>query len=226
MYNLCVNTFHYKKSASGLVLLFMLAASKLVYAGDSQNQVSAELKRAIVNFDEIEPGFYRSGWLPAETYPYLKQAGIKTIVNFIDRKDQIREEKEALASLGIETISIPWNGFDYPKDEDVQKFLQITRDRTKRPLLVHCRRGAERTGVMVACWRIAEKDWRVEKAYQEMTDHGFQWFWYGHLKKYLYNFAKPYGHQENYSNNILTRLKTNALYGIYRVRKLFAFAYT
>jgi len=216
--------FHYKNFARTWVLFFICFRVMALFADTSQETKIAQLERAIFNFQEIEPGIYRSGRLPRETYPYLKKAGITTIINFIDKKKEAEKEKSELAHLGIKTVSIPWNGFDYPKDQDVDTFLNVMKDPANRPVLVHCKRGAERTGLMIACWRIAEQGWKVEDAYQEMVRNRFRWFWYGHLKKYLYEFAKRHGQKPAKSTNIWGRLKTNVLYGIYRFRKLASFS--
>lgn len=48
-------------------------------------------------------------------------------------------------------------------------------------VLVHCLHGEDRTGMVIAAWRIIEEQWPVEKAKQEMFDHGFHnvpyFFW-------------------------------------------------
>ena len=213
-------TLHYKNFAPVLVFFFMALTLKPAFSSAADSELTSKLECSIFNFHEIEPGFYRSGRIPPENCPDLKAFGIKTVINFIDRKKESSEEEARLHALGIETVWIPWNGFDYPKDEYVEKFLQTVRDSYKRPILVHCKRGAERTGLMIACWRIAEKGWAADQALEEMRKLKFREFWYGHLKKYIYNFAKRYGQTANYSNNIFTRMKTNLLYAVYRVRKL------
>lgn len=211
---------YYMKIPFAFAIFFLIQPMESKALDQTQSEVLPKLERAIFNFHEVEPGFYRSGQLPVEAYPYLKKLGIKTVVNFIHQKKEAAEEKEGLASFGIDTIWIPWSGFDFPKDEDVEKFLSATRDTPKRPILVHCRRGAERTGLMVACWRIAEKGWSAEQAFQEMKVNRFRWFLYGHLKKYVYDFAKRYGQKAEYSNTIWEESRTKLFYAFYRLRKL------
>ncbi len=211
---------YYRKFTLAFVFFFLTAQVKFILADQTHDKIIPKLERAIYNFHEIEPGVYRSGRLPQESYPYLQKLGIKTVVNFIDRKEEVEEENENLSEFGIKMISIPWNGFDYPKDKDVDKFLEIMRDPKERPILVHCKRGAERTGLMIGCWRIAQKKWRAGEAYQEMKASRFRAFWYGHLKKYLDQFANRYGQTVPNSNNILEKAKTNFLYALYRIHKL------
>jgi protein-tyrosine phosphatase len=215
---------HYRKTVPALVLVFGLQLAQVSGETDLKNTdatVKTRLAQAIFNFHEVAPGVYRSGRIPEETYPYLSSLGIKTVINFIYQKRESARENLALKELGIETVWIPWNGFDNPKDEHVKQFLDVMRDESKRPVLIHCKRGAERTGVMVACWRIAEEGWTAERAYKEMLANKFRPFRYGHLKKYVFEFAKRYGQTANYTNNIWERLKTGTLYGIYRLWRVF-----
>ncbi|MGH9861053.1 MAG: protein-tyrosine phosphatase family protein [Candidatus Acidiferrales bacterium] len=52
-------------------------------------------------------------------------------------------------------------------------------------VLVHCRRGAERTGVMIATYRMTKQGWTAEQALEEMEAFKFRGFWFRHLKKYV-----------------------------------------
>ena len=61
-----------------------------------------------------------------------------------------------------------------PHDDDVVRFLQIVTDESRLPAFVHCRRGADRTGMMVAIYRIAVQGWDKEQAIAEMTQGGFR----------------------------------------------------
>ena len=60
----------------------------------------------------------------------------------------------------------------HPEDENVVKFLQVLRDPKNRPVFVHCQHGADRTGLMVAIYRIAVQGWSRQDAIQEMTQGG------------------------------------------------------
>jgi protein tyrosine phosphatase len=62
----------------------------------------------------------------------------------------------------------------HPRIEDLAHFLRIVNDPQKVPVLVHCQRGADRTGLAVAVYRVAMQDWTKEEAIREMTEGGFQ----------------------------------------------------
>jgi hypothetical protein len=61
-------------------------------------------------------------------------------------------------------------------DEHVAHFLAITRTQAK-PIYVHCRAGKNRTGVMVAAYRVFNGA-TIEDAIAEMGRYGGEWFSY------------------------------------------------
>ena len=58
-------------------------------------------------------------------------------------------------------------------DEDAIRFLRMVTDPARQPVLVHCRHGADRTGAMVAVYRIVIEGWTKDDALQEMTRGGY-----------------------------------------------------
>jgi protein tyrosine/serine phosphatase len=61
----------------------------------------------------------------------------------------------------------------HPEDEDVVKFLRIATTPAMQPVLVHCQHGSDRTGMMVAIYRIAFEGWTKAQATDEMINGGF-----------------------------------------------------
>lgn len=58
-------------------------------------------------------------------------------------------------------------------DDEVVRFLRIATTPRLQPVLVHCQHGADRTGLLVAVYRMAYEGWTREQARAEMTDGGF-----------------------------------------------------
>ena len=71
-------------------------------------------------------------------------------------------------------------------EADVENCLKLMADAPK-PVLVHCRHGSDRTGILVAAWRIVYENRSVEDAEAEFRDdrYGHHEFWYGNLVKLL-----------------------------------------
>jgi hypothetical protein len=57
-------------------------------------------------------------------------------------------------------------------DDGIAKFLTILRDHPDKKVFVHCRYGVDRTGMMVAAYRISQ-GWTAEESRHEMESFGF-----------------------------------------------------
>ena len=73
---------------------------------------------------------------------------------------------------GVRYEQIPMRAWKV-KDKDVKQFLDLVRNPNNQPVLVHCKHGADRTGVMVAVYRVVEQGWSKGDAIAEMTHGGF-----------------------------------------------------
>ncbi len=94
---------------------------------------------------------------------------IKTVVSLrtFGTDDSIDAGSSTLTFVRIPAQS--W----HPEDDDVVQFLRIANDPTRQPVLVHCRRGADRTGAMVAIYRVVVEGWTKADAINEMTQGGY-----------------------------------------------------
>jgi protein tyrosine/serine phosphatase len=63
-----------------------------------------------------------------------------------------------------------------PPDAKVAKILAILNDESAGPVFVHCRRGADRTGTVIACYRISHDHWDNRKALDEARSMGMSFF--------------------------------------------------
>jgi protein tyrosine phosphatase len=63
-----------------------------------------------------------------------------------------------------------------PTDEQIVSALKVMNDTSTGPVFVHCKRGADRTGTVIACYRISHDRWAVTKALDEASGYGMSWF--------------------------------------------------
>ena len=165
-------------------MVFLLATTGIGFAGGT-NGVAIEpgVKTAasrpadwarpssvpgIRNFYQVATNLYRGAQPTAEGMQQLKAMGIKTVINL----RTFHSDKDKVAGTGLKSVRFemePWHG----DKTDVVRFLKVVTDTNNVPAFVHCERGADRTGMMCAMYRVVVCGWTKEKAIAEMKNGGF-----------------------------------------------------
>jgi len=119
------------------------------------------------NFHQVNENIYRGAQPAVWGYKTLAAMGVKTIIDL--RGEGIGEavEQKLARNNGLTLLSIPLDGYKAPSDNEIANLLKILDDKTKWPIFIHCRRGADRTGTVIACYRIAHDKWDNQKALDE-----------------------------------------------------------
>ena len=126
-------------------------------------------EKGVPNFGEVTPTLYRGGLLNEDGLKALKRLGVNVVV---DTHAHDKHEEQLTESLGMKYVAIPWH-CPWPHDEVFAKFLKVVHDNQGRKIFVHCRLGDDRTGMMVAAYRMAEEGWTADEAMIEMRSFGF-----------------------------------------------------
>lgn len=142
----------------------------------------------IPNFGKVDDHLYRGAQLDSEGIKTLKKLGVKLIVNLRLPWDGWKdEEAEALAN-GILYTNIPMSPLGLPKDEQVRRVLALF-ETLSTPIFVHCQYGCDRTGMVVACYRIEHCHWSSELALREAERYGISKY-EDPMKRYVVEFGK------------------------------------
>ena len=72
----------------------------------------------------------------------------------------------------MQYITIPWH-CPFPRDEWFAKFLKLIQENPNKKIFAHCRLGDDRTGMMVAAYRMGLEGWTADEAMNEMRQFGF-----------------------------------------------------
>jgi tyrosine-protein phosphatase SIW14 len=148
-----------------------------------------QLPKNIRNFHQVTPFLYRGGQPGADGIAELAQCGFKTVVSFRWGKKTIAAEKAAVEAAGMTFISIPMYYWNLPEINSIEQFLTIIEDAANCPVFAHCFHGADRTGLVMAMFRVTQQNWHADEAYREMKRLGFHRFRMRHFKWTLYRFA-------------------------------------
>jgi tyrosine-protein phosphatase SIW14 len=127
--------------------------------------------RGIHNFGEVTPALFRGAQPTHEGFEALAKMGIGIVV---DARAGHRMESEGreVRRLGMQYVEIPWH-CPSPNDDVFVRFLKVLQENPNKKVFVHCRLGEDRTGMMVAAYRMAEQGWPADEAMQEMHRFGF-----------------------------------------------------
>jgi protein tyrosine phosphatase (PTP) superfamily phosphohydrolase (DUF442 family) len=167
----------------------ILAASPLagpVTRGRQTPDIDSDVepKEALGNFHQVAPGFFRSAQPNKDGYAQLRQMGLKTILNLTGNAD--RERGDAGPEIKVE--SVPMSGFSAPTFEQMDQALDIVAS-APRPLLVHCQFGKDRTGFVVAAYRVTVEKMDVDAAVSEAESYGCCFSPMGDLGAFLRDYA-------------------------------------
>jgi protein tyrosine/serine phosphatase len=173
----------------GLLLTLAWAGTALPAQQPTSPAPARKLKvEGLPNLGQVTPALFRGGQPKKEGYAELKELGIEIVVNLRDDAEEIAAERLVVEQNGMRFVSIPWNARRGPNDPQVAEFLELVRANPERKIFVHCKAGKERTGVMVAAYRIATQGWTAPQALDEMEFFGIRGFWFSHLKRYIREF--------------------------------------
>ena len=140
---------------------------------------------------EVDPGrVYRAGELTADGIAdAVDRLKIRTILNLQDDypdPDICRsfwdwntiKESDLCKQLGVRYVLIkpdliPRRDVPLDRPAAVDEFLRLMDREDSYPVLIHCKAGLHRTGVMTAVYRMEYQGWTADEAYTELKALGF-----------------------------------------------------
>ncbi|HEY9774903.1 MAG TPA: tyrosine-protein phosphatase [Planktothrix sp.] len=146
----------------------------------------------IPNFRRVTPFLFRGGQPGEEGFKALAELGVRTVVNLRWRPRHVAVEREQVEATGMAYVSFRLAYWVLPNEKVINDFLAIVDDSARRPIFVHCLHGADRTGLLVAIFRISRQGWSVEDAYKDMKGCGYHRFRVRNFKWNLFYFARKY----------------------------------
>jgi tyrosine-protein phosphatase SIW14 len=167
-----------------LIVVAALLAVLLQIAELSWCQAEKE-GRGLPNFGRVTENLYRGGQPTSGGFNTLHAMGVGMVVNLRDDRAEMASEQSQVEALGMKYVGIPWSASQEPSSDQVVAFLDLVRANPHTKIFVHCRRGADRTGVMVAAYRVAVEHKSVAEAVSEMRQFHYDWFFRPQLKRYV-----------------------------------------
>ena len=166
-------------------LFLIIAFANFVYG-----QKAVENKN-LPNFKQVNDNLYRGGQPTEEGFRQLKQMRVKTIIDLRGADEKAKTEENWAQNAGREFINLPLNNLFGPKDAQIEKILAAINKPENQPVFVHCQRGADRTGTVIAVYRITHDNYTAKAAFDEAKDFKFGW-WQFWMKDYIYDYYRDF----------------------------------
>jgi tyrosine-protein phosphatase SIW14 len=137
--------------------------------------VRAEISPKL-HLHEVDANLYRGRQPNEADFADLKQIGIKSVLDLRGGMFHKPWERKRVAAAGMQYFSVRLSGIWPPKNDQVAKILALLEDPAHEPFYVHCRRGYDRVGMVIAAYRIAHDHWSNKQALAEADKDGINRF--------------------------------------------------
>ncbi len=145
--------------------------------------------KELPNFHKVNDMVYRGAQPKSGGLELLKQLGIKTVVSLRDDDARAKQEEAGARMAGLQYFNLPFERWGRPQDKEMEQVLSIINNPANQPVFVHCKHGADRTGVVIAVYRITHDGWTSQQAKAEAKRYGLK-PWQVGMKDYIHDFHK------------------------------------
>ena len=122
---------------------------------------------SLTNLYKVTDSIYRSEQPDKKAFRELSLLGIKSVLNLRNS----HADPKNLQGTAMQFFSVSMQA-KHCTDTAIITALKILINAPK-PILVHCRYGADRTGLVIAMYRIIIENWSKEQALDELQNGGF-----------------------------------------------------
>jgi len=133
---------------------------------------------AYLNLHSVAPGVWRSAQPGPRDIRRLRKRGLRTVINLRGPRDcgSYRLEKQACERYGIELIDFKLRSRGAPDPDVIREAVGLFQ-RINYPVLIHCKSGADRAGLMTALYLLVHEARPLDEATRQL---GLR---YGHFKQ-------------------------------------------
>ena len=151
-------------------------ATLALFASALQPQERSDQKKP-PNFHQVNNKLYRGAEPKTSGLEELVKLGIRTVIDLRGRGDGLLKEEKEARSKGLRYFNVPFKRAGRPHEADIERVLTIINTPEYQPVFVHCKEGVDRTGTVIAVYRIAHDDWTSKEAQAEADRYGMHGRW-------------------------------------------------
>ena len=125
----------------------------------------------IENFHQVDQFVYRGAQPTDDGFRNLSTLGVKVVIDLREHDQRAVAEERTVTGDGMRYVNVPMSGMTPPTEVQIKQILALMEDQAEGPVFVHCKRGADRTGAVIAAYRIDHDKWENSKALSEAMTH-------------------------------------------------------
>jgi tyrosine-protein phosphatase SIW14 len=127
----------------------------------------------VPNFHQVNEHLYRGGQPAALGWNSLATLGVRLVVDLRPATEHpVKEEAHAVEAAGMSYVNVPMKSLGAPPPDVLLRVLALLESGSSGSVFVHCKRGSDRTGTVIACYRVQHDHWENQKALQEARSYG------------------------------------------------------
>ena len=130
----------------------------------------------VPNFHIVNGRVLRGGQPSKEGFQTLAKMGVHTVLDLREAGGRSADENRIVTSVGMHYVNVPMKGMATPTESQISRALAVLNDAQAGPVFVHCRRGADRTGAVIACYRMNHDQITNQQALVEARGFGMSVF--------------------------------------------------
>lgn len=151
------------------------------------------------NLGCVNSNLYRGAQPTQKGIEELARRGVKTIISLRNDDENADLEKTQVRNAGMTYLNVPLENWRGPQDEKIAELMSLLNASENQPVFIHCKRGADRTGTVIAVYRISHDDWTAKQANEEAKSFKFGW-WQVWMKDYINDYYRDY-HKQKVENS-------------------------
>ena len=171
---------HYYFKLRKITNLFLLCCLAFIISSCQSNINSSPFPN---NFYQVSNDIYRSEQPNLKQIVLLDKIGIKTIINL----RLWHSDRDKIANTGISEVWINLRAGNIT-DKKIIQILKTIKNSPK-PILIHCWHGSDRTGVVIAMYRLVFQNWSKRQVIDELMqpEFGHHYNIYPNIQNYIKN---------------------------------------
>ena len=169
-----------------LSLLNLIVSLNNLYAQRKPLWATPVKAKFVNNLHKIDECVYRAAQPDVEAYKELEELGVKEILSlryWANNKMGAFETNLKFHHVEMLASKCQW--------DKIVEALLIIKNR-QGPIVIHCKHGADRTGLIAALYRIVFQDWDKEAAIDELENGGYNFnTTYSNILEYIRKIDVP-----------------------------------